>query len=323
MAETPVCRHWLQKGACRYADHCKFTHPDAAACGGDPDADADDNDDAHPSSSACRRTSSAGNDLRHAAVRRFLVDSAALCAGDAAVVDVAGGRGEVSIELLNLHGIACTVVDPRDGVFGKGLKKYARRARLGLLRVGPPAAAVAAAEPPPPVVPQAPVYCRAFVTEALLDRAAAVRRGDSGGEDGGAEQAALFARHRCRDTPVRGRVDVGEVPSDAAAAAAARAACRALGECTFVVAVHPDEATEPVLDWCLAERVSFLIVPCCVFPDACPQRRLRCGTPVRTYAQFLDYLQAKDPASITRHALPISGRNVALFASFPRAAATP
>ena len=83
-------------------------------------------------------------------------------------------------------------------------------------------------------------------------------------------------------------------------------------KCSVVVGMHPDEATEPIVDLCLGSGKAFAIVPCCVFPDMNRHRKLADGSQVRTREQFLCYLQAKD-AGIMRTDLPFPGRNVVLF----------
>lgn len=83
-------------------------------------------------------------------------------------------------------------------------------------------------------------------------------------------------------------------------------------KCSCVVGMHPDEATETILDLSLQHGKAFAIVPCCVFPEMNRHRRMPDGSPVRTWEQFLVYLQAKDEG-IRRTNLPFPGRNVVLF----------
>ena len=75
--------------------------------------------------------------------------------------------------------------------------------------------------------------------------------------------------------------------------------------------MHPDQATEPIVDAALRLRRPFAIVPCCVFARELP-KTLPDGTWVTTYEQLLDYLQAKAPG-IRRAYLPFVGRNVVLW----------
>jgi hypothetical protein len=43
--------------------------------------------------------------------------------------------------------------------------------------------------------------------------------------------------------------------------------------CSMVVGMHPDEATEPIVDACLKSGKAFAVVPCCVFPEMNAHRR--------------------------------------------------
>ena len=71
-----------------------------------------------------------------------------------------------------------------------------------------------------------------------------------------------------------------------------------------MVAFHPDQATEPAIDLAIALRVPFAVVPCCVFPSEFPDRCFD-GRPVRTYAEFIAFLQRKHPR-IRTEALPFT-----------------
>lgn len=89
---------------------------------------------------------------------------------------------------------------------------------------------------------------------------------------------------------------------------------RLLTNCTAIVALHPDEATETIVDAAIANRIPFCVVPCCVFCRLYPHRRYN-GNLVSTYDDLLDYLQAKDP-SIQRSSLPFYGKNIVLWSTF-------
>lgn len=115
-----------------------------------------------------------------------------------------------------------------------------------------------------------------------------------------------------------------------------------LSTASLLYGMHSDGATEALVDYALLHDIDFAVVPCCVFPDAAPHRRVRAAAkvesaaaggaqtdsaastaasssssaaewvPVRSYAQFLDYLQAKHP-EIRRVDLPFEGRNTCLY----------
>jgi len=80
---------------------------------------------------------------------------------------------------------------------------------------------------------------------------------------------------------------------------------------SLVVGLHPDQATEAIVDLALANGRKFAVVPCCVFPGLFPGRTLE-GQEVRTVTQFCAYLKSKD-ARIEEAMLDFEGRNKVLF----------
>ena len=88
------------------------------------------------------------------------------------------------------------------------------------------------------------------------------------------------------------------------------------GRCSVVVGMHPDEATEAIVDLAIAHCKPLAVVPCCVFWKSNPGRADPSGGTVRTWRQFCDYLAAKAPSVIQRTTLPMRGRNEVLFATF-------
>ncbi|CAK9103192.1 unnamed protein product [Durusdinium trenchii] len=82
--------------------------------------------------------------------------------------------------------------------------------------------------------------------------------------------------------------------------------------CSGFVALHPDEATEAVVEAALRLQRPFLVVPCCVFARLFPHRRLADGRQVTSLPEFLDFLQSKHP-SIRKEQLPFEGANQALW----------
>jgi len=94
---------------------------------------------------------------------------------------------------------------------------------------------------------------------------------------------------------------------------------------SMMIGMHPDQATESLVDYALKHEVPFAVVPCCVFMRELGGHRtvkmlrevdneqLEDDEPrvVASYEEFLDYLQEKDPR-IQRHFLPFRGRNCVL-----------
>ena len=83
-------------------------------------------------------------------------------------------------------------------------------------------------------------------------------------------------------------------------------------DCSLLVGMHPDEATEAIVDIALALGKPFAIVPCCVMSRVFPDRICRDGTPVDTYETFVRYLLEKHP-SVQSAFLPFAGRNQVLY----------
>lgn len=67
-------------------------------------------------------------------VYRWLIDTfgAELLLSGGGVLDVAGGQGELSFELVNLNQVECTVVDPRP----LNPKTSLRKLRVSRIRLG-------------------------------------------------------------------------------------------------------------------------------------------------------------------------------------------
>ena len=79
-----------------------------------------------------------------------------------------------------------------------------------------------------------------------------------------------------------------------------------------IVGMHPDQATEAIVDLSLEFSRPFAVVPCCVFAHMFPDRRLRTtGEEPKTYEEFCQYLREKDPR-IQQESLGFKGRNTVL-----------
>eukprot|EP00936_MAST-01D_sp_MAST-1D-sp1_P000376 g376.t1 len=85
-----------------------------------------------------------------------------------------------------------------------------------------------------------------------------------------------------------------------------------LRNCSLLIGMHPDQATEAIIDAALQLGKPFAVVPCCVYPTLFPLRRLPNGKPVVSYEDFIQYLLAKD-GSIQSQYLNFRGRNQVLF----------
>jgi Zinc finger C-x8-C-x5-C-x3-H type (and similar) len=93
----------------------------------------------------------------------------------------------------------------------------------------------------------------------------------------------------------------------------ASTALSVLADCSMVIGMHPDQATEAAVDFALQMNKPFAVVPCCVFSTHFPRRRLRDGvTKVKTTSQLVQYLAEKDDR-IRVETLPFEGMNQVVF----------
>lgn len=85
-----------------------------------------------------------------------------------------------------------------------------------------------------------------------------------------------------------------------------------VGGADALVGLHPDQATEAIVDAALLLGLPFAVVPCCVFPQLGLGRRLAGGQAVMTTADFVEYLAGKD-GGIQVATLGFAGANVTVY----------
>lgn len=90
---------------------------------------------------------------------------------------------------------------------------------------------------------------------------------------------------------------------------------RLFSDCSLVVGLHPDQATEPILDFAVQQRLPFAVMPCCVFPRLFPGRRLQQDdgslVPVSSYEELVSYLVQRGGAQ--RRVLDFEGANTVVY----------
>lgn len=86
--------------------------------------------------------------------------------------------------------------------------------------------------------------------------------------------------------------------------------------CSIITGMHPDQATEAIVDMALRLGKAFAILPCCVMPKLFPNRmQKRHNQPVRSHSTFCEYLLDKAPPGyiFQVHHLPFNGRNKIIY----------
>jgi hypothetical protein len=241
-------------------------------------------------------------------MRQFLLDTYSdyLQTG-AVILDVAGGKGDLSWLLANVDDLDSVVVDPR-------LTKNHILKSVEYLRANPDQARERAIPNQPTHQPLAtllpklneknnefvePRHLRLLVDQHLVDairkvmphRNAIQQFGD------GSDWARYWheALQRGQDAQTLGYKEQSCPNQPNNQLKEAKEALQTIMNARLIVGFHPDQATDFCVELAKELQVPFCIVPCCVFPSEFPHRRLEDGTRVRTHEQLLCYLKAKAP----------------------------
>ena len=150
-SSAELCKHWINTGACLKGDGCRFVHLDMSTAAGKHARRQwivqrkAERLARQAASSAALGDVVAVDAKRHKGARAdvfcdWLVGAlgAAALAEGSGVLDIAGGRGDVSFELAVKHGIAkCTLVDPRPRKLSKSQRRVLKKRALGIDALGP------------------------------------------------------------------------------------------------------------------------------------------------------------------------------------------
>lgn len=243
--------------------------------------------------------------------------------GGSGVLDVAGGSGHVSMN-LGLQGVQSTVVDPREAVGrlpGKDRKIWSRALKRSNQNGNTNNPSAASAMHGNAVTPTSQAEAHSSSkncasnqddnnTNQLMCQPIGVRPFQ-------AFQAWFGEPPPGVDTDFRTQGDVTIPICDSQH--------ELVQNCRAILALHPDEATDQIVDVAVQTQTPFLIVPCCVFCRLFPHRRMprtesdddnkSQDAIVSSYNDLLQYLQAKHP-SIQRVTLPFVGANTILYSAF-------
>ena len=85
--------------------------------------------------------------------------------------------------------------------------------------------------------------------------------------------------------------------------------------CSLIIGMHPDEATVDIVDVALNKKINFAVVPCCVFHNKFPDRKLKSGKEVVEYQDLIQFILEKDDKLQTAF-LNIKGRNKVIYKIF-------
>ena len=85
--------------------------------------------------------------------------------------------------------------------------------------------------------------------------------------------------------------------------------------CSLIIGMHPDEATVDIVDVALNKKINFAVVPCCVFHNKFPERKLKNGKDVVEYLDLIQFILEKDD-NLKIDFLNIKGRNKVIYKKF-------
>ena len=252
--------------------------------------------------------------------REFLLQTYAnyLREGDT-ILDVAGGKGDLSWLLRNFDNIDSVVVDPR--ITKNHIVKsvhYLRahpdvakeRAIPGRLSFQPLAALIPKVEGKATF--SSPRHMRILVDDNLVNAVSSFKR-----EPDRLDDWARYwrtATEIARESQLLGyKEDEGVTDQQIQEA---KEALKSILSAKLIVGFHPDQATDPCIDLAAILGVPVCIVPCCVFPSEFSHRRLADGSRVRCYKELIEYLISKSPnmqKSFLNFHFTDSAKNIALF----------
>ncbi len=235
----------------------------------------------------------------------------------ARILDVAGGKGQLSIELAIQTNclVQCTIIDPL--IRGKGNEATLKRRDVKRIQ-------------------KAHKQRRGIkiLTPLSVPSACEDEREQQQARD--QDESPLS---QCVQTPVPLPVYISKCFT-----LQDEECMRMVKESSLIVGLHPDEPTEDIIDAAIENNIPAAIVPCCVFAYLRPERRLKKietrdnvnegfeldkkqvqvnrkdgkghgavdqDREVRSYDHFIKYLMEKDPR-IEKATLPFEGRNIVL-----------
>ncbi|KNC75982.1 hypothetical protein SARC_11507 [Sphaeroforma arctica JP610] len=272
------------------------------------------------------------NKSRATVFRKFLINTFGLgmLNSGSGVLDVAAGRGLLSYELLNLNDISTLRIEPRRTRAGRRFKFLLEK---GAFHRNKDIGQVTSTFGSNIKIPQQLRICldRNFVSHAkvgtltqdivdeYVERADCLIWNKKGLQpaDGTGNIIMPLADEEAghpfsdEEEPISGDEETPETSQHLKSDA--RDISKHLTTFSVVVGMHPDQATDMIVELALCTDKSFACVPCCVFSKQFPKRRLKDGSRVSTYDEYIQYIVEKDPEHIKVETLEFDGKNKVVY----------
>lgn len=191
------------------------------------------------------------------------------------VLDVAGGRGDLCFQLSALRGIPCTTVDPRGRKLNKEQRKYLKKQHNQRQQQGDQPNDDANSS-----IKESKQRNAAYWGEHISQWFDSSFLDDDNSDDNDNDNDNRY--HQKQQHPdLRSRI-------------------------TLIAGLHPDQATEHIVDCALKHNLSFAIAPCCVFPTT------KAGKTTLTFQEWCQHLKQKHK-DIQQTYMNVQGKNLILY----------
>lgn len=226
------------------------------------------------------------------------------------VLDVAGGAGALAFDLAHWYGVPCTVVDPVDVKLTPKQRRIIERRQNDTIAMSAHHGRPALSEITSPSATSSPISedNQDLAMQSSLEEVpgfpSIVRqyRGMFLWNGPHMDCLASLAQPSTTSSPASAQRFEDPILTIASL----------VHEASAIVGLHPDGATDALVDAAIAANKPFAVVPCCVFPNTFTARRTCSGGRVRSHEDLCAYLCGKAP-DIQVSALPFEGRNQVVF----------
>lgn len=322
-----LCREWKKsKGNCSYGTQCRFLHPELDLTLDLQVARKDRTKNDRGKTKRIRKKNKQKNkQFCYWLAHEFGIE---LLQSGLGVLDVAGGRGEISFILNNVLQISSSIIDPRDKIdystFITKLKSGNYRSfnqeevsKLNLTNNIPDDIVI-------------PNHIKLFFTPILWELLRMDSKETCNKQNYDKEyitflenkqeaftnvdeffsklvneakacwnpKTLLNSKIQIESSTEESSISIFEVQS-------------LLENCSCIIGMHPDQATEAIVDYALLTNKPFAIIPCCVCSKQYPNRIFN-DSLVSNYSDFIEYLKSKHE-DIQVSTLPFEGKNTVLF----------
>lgn len=338
----PECKHWKRtRGNCIYGKECRFRHVTISV----PKQQNIPKPAVFDPISGKRKRQRPRNKGRAGEFRRWLISKfgVELLSQGTGILDIAGGRGEISFELMNLNGFKSTIIDPRNYI---DYSRFKRKLLKGFYHRNDPLSSFNhKTEIPTEDEIKIPEHvkifwgpsvweCLSLCTNSLCllddyDESYANFRSEFhsteffDSNNNLVEQFQYAKDFMWTDKGLKVNESNEIITEENLIPVSKNEPGNSnswdfmklkylLENCSCVVGMHPDQAAEGIVDFAIKMKKPFALIPCCVYSKQFPRRFTSKGERVTNHRDLIDHLCSKHEG-IKIELLPIEGKNTILY----------